>query len=197
MTKQYDRDYFQRWYHNRFSRVNTHAEVRRKVALAVATTEYFIRRQIRTVLDIGCGEGAWLGHLQAFRPRVQYHGIDSSEYAISRYGAARNLYLGTFGDLPSLRLGPFDLIVCSDVLHYVPDREIRDGVKTIAGMSEGITFLEVLTKEDDVVGDLDAFIHRPAAWYRGVFRKAGLEQVAPYCWRSPVLKESLAEMEMP
>ena len=197
MTKQYDRQYFQRWYHDRFTRVNTHAEVSRKVALSIATTEYFLRRQIRTVLDVGCGEAVWLVHLRAFRPRVHYTGIDSSEYAVKRYGAERNIQLATFGELPSLDLGAFDLVVCSDVLHYVPDNEIRAGVKTIADLCEGIAFFEVLTKEDDVIGDLDAFIHRPAAWYRGAFRKAGLEQVAPYCWKSPAMEEALAELEVP
>jgi len=195
MSKRYDREYFRRWYHDRGTRVNTHAEVRRKVALAIATTEYFIRRQVRTVLDVGCGEGAWLGHLQAFRPRVQYTGIDSSEYAVERFGAQRNIQLATFAELPSLDLGSFDLVVCSDVLHYVPDHEMRAGMKTIADSCDGIAFLEVLTKEDDVIGDLDAFIHRSAAWYRAAFRKAGLQQVGAYCWRSPALRDALAEME--
>lgn len=197
MSKQYDRDYFRRWYHDRATRVNTHAEVRRKVALAIATAEYFIRRQIRSVLDVGCGEGAWLGHLQAFRPRVKYTGLDSSEYAVGRYGAERNIRLATFGELPSLDLDTYDLVVCSDVLHYVPDDEIRAGLEVLAGVCEGIAFLEVLTKEDDIIGDLDSLIRRPAAWYRAAFRKAGLAQVGPYCWRSPALSEALAELEQP
>ena len=197
MTKTYDREYFQRWYHDRSTRVNTHAEVRRKVALTIATTEYFIRRQLRTVLDVGCGEGAWLAHLQAFRPRIKYTGFDSSEYAVKRYGAERNIRRATFGELPSLELEMYDLVVCSDVLHYVPDNEIRAGVQTIASVCDGVAFLEVLTKEDDIVGDLDAFIRRPAAWYRAAFRKAGLAQVGPYCWRSPALSEALAELETP
>lgn len=197
MTKRYDREYFERWYHDRHTRVNTHAEVRRKVALTIATTEYFLRRQLRTVLDIGCGEGAWLGHLQAFRPRVQYTGLDSSEYAVSRFGKERNLRLATFGDLPSLHLGGFDLIVCSDVLHYVPDDEIRAGMQTMARICDGLAFLEVLTKEDEIIGDLDAFIRRPTAWYRTTFRKAGLVHVAPYSWVSPAMRDALAELEAP
>jgi len=197
MTKQYDREYFDRWYHDRHTRVNTHAEVRRKVALAIATTEYFLRRQLRTMLDIGCGEGAWLSHLLAFRPRAHYTGLDSSEYVVSRYGKERNIRLATFGDLPSLPLGTFDLVVCSDVLHYVPDHEIRDGMQTIASICDGVAFLEVLTKEDEIIGDLDAFIRRPTAWYRAAFRKAGLVQVAPYSWVSPTMRDALAEMEAP
>ena len=197
MTKQYDREYFRRWYHDRATRINSHEEVRRKVALAIATTEYFLRRQMRTVLDVGCGEGAWLGHLQSFRPRVQYTGFDSSEYAVERYGKQRNIRLATFGDLPSLRLDSYDLVVCSDVMHYVPDHEIRAGLAAIARACNGIAFLEVLTKEDEIIGDLDSFLRRPAAWYRSAFRKAGLEQVAPYCWAAPAIKDMFAELETP
>ena len=35
-----------------------------------AMAEYFLRRPMRTVLDIGCGEGAWLPHLRALRPKI-------------------------------------------------------------------------------------------------------------------------------
>ena len=195
MSKTYDRAYFQRWYHNKRTRVNTHAEVRRKVALAVATCEYFLRRPLRTVLDIGCGEGAWLGHLRALRPRVSYTGLDSSEYVISRFGASRNIRRASFADLPSLGLLPYDLVVCSDVLHYVETRDLRPGFAEIARITEGIAYIEVLTAEDDVVGDLEAFHFRPAAWYRKALAKVGMEQVGAYCWLSPTLRETIAELE--
>jgi SAM-dependent methyltransferase len=194
MSKEYDKAYFDRWYRGR-TRVNTHAEVRRKVAVAIATSEYFLRRQLRTVLDIGCGEGAWLPHLQAFRPRVQYMGLDSSAYAVKRFGRERNIQKATFGELPNLDLGVYDLVVCSDVLHYIPDDELRVGIKSLAAATDGVAFLEVLTKEDDVVGDLDAFIRRPAAWYRRAFASAGMTFVGPYCWLSPAFKDAVAELE--
>ena len=195
MSKQYDRAYFERWYHNRRTRVNTHAEVRRKVSIAVATAEYFLRRQLRTVLDIGCGEAPWLSHLRALRPRVTYSGLDSSEYVVERYGAQRNIRQASFGDLPSLGLLSYDLVVCADVMHYVDDRELRAGIAEIARVCEGAAFVEVLTAEDDVIGDLDAFNFRPAAWYRNAFRKVGMTQVGPYCWLSPQLREEAAELE--
>ena len=94
-------------------------------ALAVTTAEYFLRRPVGNVLDVGCGEGAWLPHLRALRPRVQYLGLDSSDYAVERFGRARNIRKATFGDLPKLKLGVYDLVVCSDVLHYVPDPALR------------------------------------------------------------------------
>lgn len=195
MTKKYDRAYFERWYHNRRTRVSSHAEVRRKVALAVATCEYFLRGPLRTVLDIGCGEGAWLSHLRALRPRVSYTGLDSSDYVIERYGTSRNIRRASFGELPSLGLLSYDLVVCSDVLHYVADAEIRPGFAEIARITEGVAYIEVLTAEDDVIGDLDSFQFRPAAWYRKALAKVGMQQVAPYCWLSPAAREGAAELE--
>ena len=197
MSKQYDRAYFDHWYRARGSRVSTHAEVRRKVALAIASTEYFLHRQIRTVLDIGCGEGAWLPHLRAFRPRIQYLGLDPSEYAVKRFGKERNIRRASFAELPSQKLGVYDLVVCSDVMHYVPDAELRTGVRTLAAATDGAAYLEVLTKEDEIVGDLEGFIRRPAAFYRQLFMKEGMTFAGPYLWLSPAFKDAVAELESP
>jgi len=197
MPKRYDKAYFDNWYRGR-NRVNSPGEVRRKVALAVAVTEYFTKRPVRSVLDVGCGEGAWLGHLRAIRPGVAYMGLDTSEYAVRRFGKQRNIRLAAFGDLPSLRLErTFDLIVCSDVLHYVPDDEIRAGAREIARILGGVAYIEVLTKEDDVIGDLADMKRRRAAWYLRTFADAGLTAVAPYCFLAPELFADTAELEIP
>lgn len=195
MTKTYDRAYFDRWYRNRTTRVSAHGEVRRKVQIAIATAEYFLRRQMRTVLDVGCGEGAWLPHLRALRPRVHYLGFDPSEYVVRRFGKSRNIRQASFADLPSLRLQVYDLVICSDVMHYVPDVELRAGVRAIADATDGVAYLEVLTREDDIVGDLEGFIRRPAAFYRGLFAKAGMTFVGPYLWLSPAFRGAVAELE--
>ena len=55
MGKQYDRDYFERWYRDpalRREAIGGRARLERKVALAVATAEYWLERPIRSVLDI-------------------------------------------------------------------------------------------------------------------------------------------------
>ena len=195
MTKEYDREYFDRWYRNRETRVNSTLEVRLKVSLAVASAEYFLRRPIRNVLDVGCGEGAWLPHLRALRPKIEYLGLDSSEYVVRRFGQTRNIRQASFADLPALRLGAYDLVVCSDVMHYVPEPDLRIGVTAIADAMDGVAYLEVLTKEDDIMGDLDGFLRRPAAFYRNIFKKAGMTFVGPYTWLAPPFKDAVAELE--
>lgn len=194
--KRYDQKYFDKWYRNPGSRISTRADVRRKVLLAVSVTEFFLRRPLRSVLDVGCGEAPWREHLRELRPRITYLGLDPSEYVVSRFGTSRNIRQATFGQLPELKLAhTYDLIVCSDALHYVPDAEIPAGLAEIARLLDGVAFLEVLTREDDIVGDLDGLIKRPAAWYRQRFEAAGLVFAGPYCWLSPALREGASQLE--
>ena len=165
MSKKYDQAYFDRWYRNGAEdhAVGDGARLARKVAMAVATAEYHLERPIRTVLDIGCGEGAWRAPLLKLRPNLQYLGFDSSEYAIARYGARRNLHMARFGDFEHLRpCAPVDLLVCSDVMHYLDTRELDRGLPALAELCGGVAFLETFTREDDTDGDNHDFKQRPA-----------------------------------
>jgi SAM-dependent methyltransferase len=194
--KRYDRAYFDHWYRGR-NRVSTKDDVRRKVSLAIAECEYFIRRRLRSVLDAGCGEGAWQPHIKALRPAAKYLGLDPSGYAVERFGAKRNIRKAAFAELSLARLhGPYDLVVCSDALHYINDDDIRAGLPELVRVAGGVLFLEVLTADDDIIGDLQAMIRRPAAWYRHLFQNAGLTQAGPYTWLAPVLREEAAALEV-
>lgn len=196
MTKTYDRAYFDRWY--RRSEVGGEARLARKVALAVATAEYHLERPIRSVLDIGCGEGAWRAPLLRLRPRTRYLGFDSSEYAVARYGRVRNLHLARFGDFAFLRpCAPVDLLVCSDVLHYLDRRELDRGLPALADLCGGVAFIEAFAGEDQAVGDDDGFQARPAAFYRKRLRALGLQPLGSHCWLSPALVEGAAALELP
>ena len=193
--KRYDRAYFDHWYRGR-SRVSTKDDVRRKVSLAVAECEYFLHHRLRSVLDVACGEGAWQPHIKALRPGAKYLGVDPSDYAVKRFGAKRNVRKGAFAELPAKRLrGPFDLVVCADALHYISDDDIRAGLPELVRVAGGVLFLEVLTADDDIVGDLLGMIRRPAAWYRKVFERAGLVPCGPYTWLAPQLREDAAALE--
>lgn len=193
--KIYDREYFDRWY--RDSGIGGRQRLQRKVALAVATAEYHLERPIRTVLDIGCGEGVWRSPLLKLRPKLRYLGFDASEYAIRRYGAARNLHLATFGDFALLRpCAPVDLLICSDVLHYVPTRELDKGLPGLAELCGGIAFLEAFTADDDIEGDHDGFLRRPARFYRDRLADVGFVPLGSHCWLSPTLAPDTAALEL-
>lgn len=195
MTKTYDRDYFDRWY--RAGGIGDAARLARKVALAVATAEYHLERPIRSVLDIGCGEGAWRAPLRKLRPKVDYIGFDASEYAVSRFGRSRDLHLARFADFEYLRpCGPADLLVCSDVLHYLPTRELDRGLPALADLCGGVAFIEAFTREDQAVGDEDEFKSRPARFYRDRLQAIGLRALGSHCWLSPGLVDHATALEL-
>ena len=196
MPKTYDRGYFDKWYRDPRHAVGSSAELRRKVAMAVAQTEYYLGRTIRNVLDVGCGEAAWRAPLRALRPGVEYRGLDASEYVVARYGRSRQIGLARFGQLEQLRFDTrFDLIVCSDVLHYLKPAEIRAGLHGIGEMLDGVVFLEVFTSRDDVAGDRQGFIARAPAWYLREFGRAGLLPCGSHCYLGPRLEQHVAALE--
>jgi len=197
MNKIYDRDYFDKWYRHPHHAVKSRHELERKVALTIAVAEYYLGRAVGSVLDVGCGEGDWHAPLRRLRPGIEYLGLDSSEYAIARYGRARNLRPATFGQLAELRFDmTFDLIVCTDVLHYVRTVELKRGIRGIAEMLDGVAFLELFTAVDAPDGDKHGFIARSPKWYRGVFSQAGLMACGTHCYLGPRLKGSVAALEI-
>jgi SAM-dependent methyltransferase len=197
MQKRYDRAYFDKWYRHPGHAVASRQELARKVALAVASAEYFLGRRIVNVLDVACGEGAWRAPLRKLRPAVEYLGLDSSAYAVRRYARSRNLRLARFGDLEHLRFERrFDLVVCADALHYVRTPELRRGLRGLVEMLDGVAFVELFAREDEPEGDRDGFIARSASWYRREFRAAGLIACGAHCYLGPRLKDCVAALEV-
>ena len=196
MDKTYDRAYFDRWY--RRGGIGGTQRLARKVALAVATAEYHLERPVRTVLDIGCGEGAWRAPLLALRPKARYLGFDASDYAVARYGRSRNLHRARFGDFALLRpCPPVDLLVCSDVLHYLGTRELDKGLPGLAELCGGVAFLETFAREDAAEGDEHDFQARPARFYRQRFEALGFTPLGSHCWLSPALRGTTTALESP
>lgn len=196
MQKIYDRAYFDKWYRDPRHAVDSPAEVRRKAAMAVAMTEYYLGRPIRNVLDVGCGEGNWRAPVRKLRPGVDYRGLDASEYVVERYGRSRHIGLARFGALEYLRFeAPFDLVICSNVLHYIGATEVRRGLSGLDEQLEGLAFIEVYTTRDDVVGDDVDYVARSPAWYLRCFGKAGLVPVGSHAYAGSCVRSRLLALE--
>jgi SAM-dependent methyltransferase len=194
--KSYDRAYFDRWYRDPRQRVATSADVSRKARLVVSIAEVLLQRPVRSVLDIGCGEGAWRQVLREMRPGLRYVGVDSSAYVVARYGKSRGIRYGTFGGLNVAGVeGPFDLIVCCDMLQYVPNPELSRGLDFVSALLQGVAYLEAFTSADEMVGDKRGWHVRAPSFYRRAFRKAGLTSVGMHCWVGDTLKEATVALE--
>jgi SAM-dependent methyltransferase len=197
MTKTYDQHYFDHWYRNSGHSVGRAKLIARKAALAVAMAEYYLGRPVRSVLDVGCGEGNWRAPLLKLRPRLKYRGIDSSEYAVAKHGRARNLALVGFGQLEQVRFdAPVDLLVCSDVLHYVPSAELNRGLSGFTELCGGLAFIDRYCKGDAITGDLRGFQMRTPAWYRKAFAKAGLTPCGSHGYLTPGLRQEATALEI-
>ncbi len=198
--KVYDRAYFHKWYRDPKKAIVRRADLARKVAMALGAAEHLIGRPVESVLDVGCGEGSWQPLLRARRPRLRYLGLDTSAYAIRRWGRARNLRPGSWGGLGDARAGgPFDLVVCSDALHYVPTAEFLRGLDGLPALVGGVAFLDFLTADDDLEtgleGDLVGFRMRSAAWYRAKLRATGLVECGLGIWAARDLAPALTALE--
>jgi SAM-dependent methyltransferase len=196
----YDRAYFQTWYRDPKKAIVRRADLERKVGMALAAAEHLVGRAVESVLDVGCGEGSWQPILRKIRPRLKYLGLDTSDYAIRRYGRSRNLRPGSWGQLGELRFGgPFDLVVCSDALHYVPTKEFLRGLGGLPELIGGVAYLDFLTADDDLEtgleGDLVGFRKRTAAWYRRKLRATGLVECGLGIWAAADLAPTLTALE--
>jgi SAM-dependent methyltransferase len=195
--KSYDEAYFTKWYRDPRTRVRSPEAIRRKIRMVAAVTEYFLGRKLRSVLDIGAGEGAWGVELKRLRPTLHYVGVDPSEYVVGRLGRQRNIRRGSFEELSALKLGgEFDLIICADILQYVPTAALRRGVQHLASLLAGVAYLEAFTTGDEMEGDLDDWHPRSKAQYRRIFAEAGLVGCGMHCYLAPEVAEGAVEMEL-
>jgi SAM-dependent methyltransferase len=195
--KSYDEAYFTKWYRDPHTRVHSPDSVRRKIRMVAGVAEYFLGRKLRSVLDIGAGEGVWGTELRRMRPGLRYVGVDPSEWVVARHGRRRNIRLGSFEQLASLQLGRgHDLIVCADMLQYVPTDALKRGVRHIASLLGGVAFLEAYTTGDDMEGDLEDWHPRSKSQYRRIFADAGLIACGVHCYLNPNVSANAVELEL-
>jgi SAM-dependent methyltransferase len=179
----YDQAYFDKWYRHPTHRVKSPVELARQCAFVLATAEWVLGRPVRTVLDVGCGEGQWRAALRKHRPRVQYTGVDPSEYAVARYGARRGLLRGGVEELDTLPLAAaYDLVICCGMLNYLTPAVLTRGIAQVARRTAGVAYLELFTSADAFEGDTDWPAPRSATWYRGVMQRAGLVPIGLQCY---------------
>jgi SAM-dependent methyltransferase len=195
--KSYDEAYFTKWYRDPRTRVHTPDAVQRKIRMVVGVTEYFLGRKLRSVLDIGAGEGTWGVEIRRMRPGVRYLGVDPSDYVVAKHGKRRNIRKGSFEELPDLKVGgDYDLIVCADMLQYIADAPLKRGIAQLAGLLSGVAFLEAYTTGDEMEGDLEDWHPRSKARYRRIFAEVGLVPCGVHCYLTPSVARNAVELEL-
>jgi 2-polyprenyl-3-methyl-5-hydroxy-6-metoxy-1,4-benzoquinol methylase len=161
----FDREFFDRFYRKPATRASGPEDFRRVSRFLLAYLDY-LEIEVRTVLDLGCGLGRWKDALEAHDSRIRYTGVDISPWACQTYGWHR----ASVEEFRSDRR--YDLVICQDVLPYLPKPRLARAIDNIATLCRGAAYLQVVTDEDwtrDVCDpkrtDMSMYRHS-AAWYR-------------------------------
>jgi 2-polyprenyl-3-methyl-5-hydroxy-6-metoxy-1,4-benzoquinol methylase len=160
----FDAAFYQRFYASPRTRVTTSAEMSRRAA-AVAALVQHMEVPVKRILDAGCGLGLMRNTLKRAFPTAQYVGIEVSEHLCKRLGWIQ-------ASLASYKSrSRFDLIVCYDVLQYLPDGAAVRAMANLGRLCRGALYFYAPTHEDwKHNADLscsDADIQlRDVLWYR-------------------------------
>ncbi len=162
--KSFDAGFYQRYYRDPQSRVATRADAIRLGRFICAYTAY-LGFTVKRVLDAGCGLGHLRGPVREYFPRARYIGIETSDYLCRRYGWVQKSIAAYAPE------APFDLVLCHDVLQYLPDREAVRALGNLARLCRGALYFSVLTTEDwrrnaDRARTDSGVRLRPVDWYK-------------------------------
>ena len=166
----FDRAYYERFYHNKNTRVLDRAQLD-KLGDFVCSYLQYLDASVQRVLDLGCGIGLWQAVIARHFPRAAYHGVEYSAYLCERYGFEQ----GSVLDYEARE--PFDFVICQGVLPYLGAGDVRKAVNNIAKVCRGVLYLEAVTREDWDEGIIDkrrtdrAMQFHPAALYRRALAK--------------------------
>jgi predicted TPR repeat methyltransferase len=186
--------YFRKFYLNAATRVVTAAEMRTRAALIESAMRQ-CQIPVRRILDAGCGIGLLQKPFKEFLPRARYVGLEASEYLCSQFG-------WTFGSIVDFAARkPYDLVICYDVLQYLPDAEASRAIANLGRLSGAALYVSALTTEDWRENcdrsRTDRAVHlRNGAWYRRRLNKR-FRYVGFGIWVRKNVTAILWEMERP
>ena len=160
----FDAGFYERYYRNARTRVASRADAGRLGHFICGYAAY-LGFTVKRVLDAGCGIGLLRAPVRECFPRARYVGLETSEYLCSRYGWTR----GSIADYRPR--ASFDLVLCHDVLQYLPDAEAEKALANLGRLCRGALYFSVLTAEDwrrnADRSRTDSNVRlRPAGWYK-------------------------------
>jgi 2-polyprenyl-3-methyl-5-hydroxy-6-metoxy-1,4-benzoquinol methylase len=175
----FDQAYYQRYYFDPKTAVNSNREVRARATLIAAYVEH-IGLPVGRILDMGCGTGGLKARLLKLLPRATYTGVEVSEYLCKRYGWEQS------GVEDYKSKTPFDLVVCYDVVQYLDDQAATRAINNLTRLCRGVLYFTALTRADwDENCDqrrTDRNVNlRPGEWYRKRLRR-GFREIGAGFW---------------
>jgi trans-aconitate methyltransferase len=190
----FDAAYFRRFYLNAATRVTSAAEMRDRARLIAALLRH-AKIPVRSILDAGCGLGLLRKPFAEFLPRARYTGIEVSAYLCARHGWR------TASVTDYKPRTPYDLVVCYDVLQYLPDRAAARAIANLGRLSRAAVYVSALTRKDWRANCdrslTDRAVHlRAGAWYQRRLQRH-FHYLGAGVWLRKEVTPILWEMERP
>ncbi|HXG70694.1 MAG TPA: methyltransferase domain-containing protein [Gemmatimonadaceae bacterium] len=167
-ARQFNREYYRRFYENPTTAIISAAERRNEIRFVLSFCRH-IGLEVRRFSDVGAGTGWWAREFRRqYRSCRHIETFDSSGEAARIYGH-RQVRAQEIAGLPS------DLVVCRDVLRYLADRQAKRAIARLAAKCRGVLYFQVVTSDDEVDEDRSDMTgyFRPASWYRRSLERAG------------------------
>jgi SAM-dependent methyltransferase len=180
----FNADYYKRYYESSATAVVDAQLQQDEVRFVIAFCKY-IELEIRRFADVGAGTGWWAREFaRQYRRCPVIETFDASPDACEIYGH-RNVPVQHLAGAAS------DLVVCRDVLRYVPDTQIDKAILRLAKKCRGVLYLHVITKDDEIdeeASDMTG-VFRTTAFYRRRLKAAGLRDCGMGLFASARLKK--------
>jgi len=164
----FNADYYRRYYQDPRTAVTTPAMQRNEVAFVLAFCRH-VGLKIERFADVGAGTGWWAREFSKRYPKCRViETFDASRVACELYGHKH-------ATIQKLTGRPADLVVCRDVLRYLPDSQVDKAIRKLAAKCRGALYLQVITSDDDIdeeASDMKGHF-RSAASYRRRLHDAG------------------------
>jgi SAM-dependent methyltransferase len=145
-----------------------------------------LNRPLRSVIDFGCGPGAWLAALRDLRPDTELFGVDhpgARAYQLL-IGNEQLMELDLSADIDLRR--SFDLCVSLEVAEHLPEASAECFVRTLTNHSDTILFSAAIPMQGGT-GHINC---RWPSYWRELFTARGFtcfDRVRPQIWKNKTI----------
>ena len=106
----------------------------------VKQTAASIPSDVKTLLDVGCGNGIFLNYLNEARPDLELRGVDRSHTALTHVKVKKSQ--ASITDLP-FEDNSFDAVTCLEVLEHIPVPDYKKAISELARISKKYLIISV------------------------------------------------------